>query len=72
MIIIRFSDADAKKRAISFLIGRFPGKTWSTGEVAVPEEALAALAAEGIHFSVKGPATYDRLVSLRDAAPVAV
>ena len=72
MIIIRFSDTEEKKRAIGFLVGRFPGKTWSTGEVAVPEEALAALAAEGIQFTVEGPATYDRLVSLRDAAPVAV
>ena len=72
MIIIRFSDTEAKKRAIGFLVGRFPGKTWCTGEVAVPEEALAALAAEGIQFTVEGPATYDRLVSLRDAAPAAV
>jgi hypothetical protein len=72
VIIIRFSDAETKKRAIGFLVGRFPGKSWASGEVAVPGEALAALALEGFQFKVEGPATYERLVSLRDAAPAAV
>jgi hypothetical protein len=72
MIIIRFAGAEVKQRAIGFLVGRFPGKTWATGEVAVPEEALAALALEGFQFKVEGPATYERLVPLRAVAPVAV
>jgi hypothetical protein len=66
--IIRFSDLETKKRAIGFLVGRFPGKTWASGEVAVPEEALGALALEGFQFKVEGPASYERLVSLRDTA----
>jgi hypothetical protein len=57
MTIIRFPDAETKKRAIGFLIGRFPGKSWATGEVAVPEEALSELATEGFQFTVEGPAT---------------
>lgn len=72
MILIRFPDARTKKRGIAFLVGRFPGKTWATGEVAVPDEALAELAAEGFHFKVEGPVTYERLVPLRDIAAAAV
>jgi hypothetical protein len=34
---------------------------------------LAHLAAEGVTFSVEGPATYERLVSaIRNSAPAAV
>lgn len=72
MIVIRFSDAKTKERAIGFLVGRFPGKTWVTGEVAVPDEALAELATGGFQFTVEGPATYERLVPLRDIAAAAV
>lgn len=72
MVIIRFPDAEAKKRAIGFLIGRFPGKSWATGEVAVPQEALSALAIEGFKFTVEGPATYDRILPLRDTSAVPV
>lgn len=72
MTIIRFADVEAKKRAIAFLVGRFPGKSWATGEVAVPGEALAELAAEGFQFTVDGPATYERLVPLRNIAATAV
>ena len=53
-------------------MGRFPGKSWATGEVAVPGEALTALGLEGFQFKVEGPATYERLVPLRDANPAAV
>ena len=73
MIIIHFPDAEAKRRALGYLAGRFSFKSWATGEMAVPETALAHLATEGISFTVEGPATYERLVSaIRDpfAAPV--
>jgi len=63
MIIIRFPDADAKRRALGFLAGRFSFKSWASGEMAVPETALAYLATENIPFSVEGPATYERLIS---------
>jgi len=72
MIVIRFPDHEMKHRALGYLAGRFSGKSWGSGEVMVPEEALACLAAEGIRFTVEGPATYERLAPLRDPAALAV
>ena len=72
MIIIRFPDDETKRRALEFLIGRFNGHTWATGEMAVPEDALAPSAREGIPFTVEGPITYERILSLRTPAAVAV
>jgi len=63
MIIIRFPDAAAERRALGFLAGRFSFKSWASGETMVPEPALAALAVEGISFSVQGPATYEHLAT---------
>jgi hypothetical protein len=62
MIVIRFPDEQAKRNALSFLIGRYSFKSWSSGEMIVPDFALSALALEGISFTVEGPATYERLV----------
>lgn len=59
MVIIRFNDQAAERRALGFLLGRFSFKSWATGEMMVPEEALAALAHERIPFQVQGPATYE-------------
>jgi hypothetical protein len=59
MIIIRFNDPAAERRALGYLPGRFSFKSWATGEMMVPEEALAALAHERIPFQVEGPATYE-------------
>jgi hypothetical protein len=64
MIIIRFPDDKAKRRALGFLPGRFSFKSWATGEMMVPENALPFLAVEGIPFSVEGPATHERLAPL--------
>lgn len=72
MVIIRFADAAMKKRALGYLVGRFSGKSWATGEMMLPEAALASLAAEGISFTVEGPATYDKIAPLRDTSAVAV
>ncbi len=58
MIRIHFTDLEAKRRALGFLAGRFSFKSWATGEMIVPEPALASLAREGISFIVKGPATH--------------
>jgi hypothetical protein len=55
MIRIRFTDLDAKKRALGRLAGRFPFKSWSTGEMLVPEAALGFLATEDIPFQVEAP-----------------
>jgi hypothetical protein len=73
MIRIRFADLDTKKRALGRLAGRYSFKSWSTGEMLVPEAALAYLATEGIPFQVEGPATYEQITpALRDSAPATV
>jgi hypothetical protein len=74
MIIIRFPDAATERRALGWLMGRFSFKTWSNGETLIPAAALSALAAEGIRFTVEGPATYERLIpaTLRNPAASAV
>ena len=72
MIIIRFPDEQAKKRALGYMAGRFSFKSWATGEMMLPEQALPYLAVEGIRFSVEGPATYEHFAPLRDSHPVAV
>jgi hypothetical protein len=72
MVIIRFADQESKRRALGYIARRFPGKSWATGEIMVPDAALASLASEGYHFTVEGPATYERLTSLRDTPATAV
>ena len=73
MIRIRFTDLNAKKRALGRLAGRFPFKSWATGEMLVPEAALGFLATESIPFQVEGPATYEQLTpALRDSAAAPV
>ncbi len=72
MILIRFPDLDAKRRALAFLTGRFSFTSYRTGEMLVPFAALGELAVAGILFSVEGPPTYGQAVpSLRSPAPVA-
>jgi hypothetical protein len=63
MIIIRFSNPDMERRALGYLAGRFSFTTWDTGDTAVPPQALGSLAAEGISFSVEGPAKYEQLTA---------
>ncbi|MGA2748231.1 MAG: hypothetical protein ABSG59_05590 [Verrucomicrobiota bacterium] len=72
MVIIRFADQESKRKALGYIARRFPGKSWATGEVMVPEVALAFLATDGVQFTVEGPATYERLTSLRDTPAAAV
>jgi hypothetical protein len=62
MTIIRFADKETERRALEFIVTRFSGRSWATGEMMVPEEALAALDSEGIPYTVEGPATYEQLV----------
>jgi hypothetical protein len=59
MVRIRFTDADAKRKALGYLPGRFSFTSWATGEMLVPETALPYLAVEGISFVVEGPASFD-------------
>jgi len=71
MIRIHFTDLEAKRRALGFLAGRFSFKSWATGEMIVPEPALASLATEGISFIVEGPATYEQIISAFRSPPAA-
>ena len=68
MVIIRFPTIEMRRRALGYLLSRFSGRSWATGEVMVPEPALTHMAAEGILFSVEGPATYDRVLRLNHQA----
>ena len=73
MVIIRFDDHEAEKNAMDCIVGRYSFKTWPNGNMMLPEPALGELAAEGIEFRVKGPATYEHyLPSLRNPAAAAV
>ena len=73
MVIIRFTDEAAKRRAVGWLAGRFSFKSWSGGQMLVPESALPELALEGIPFISEGPATYEQiLASLRISAAASV
>ena len=71
-ILVRFPDKETEQRALGKLIPRFSGKSWSSGELAVPSEALGFLANEGIGFTVIGPAPYERLAPLRDPGTAVV
>ena len=73
MIRIRFPDATQEREALGYLAGRFSFKSWATGETLVPEGALPHLAAEGVSFSVVGPAKYEQCIpSVRAAAATPV
>jgi hypothetical protein len=73
MIRIRFPDTVDKRRALGYLAGRFSFKSWATGEMILPAEALPFLALEGIPFMVEGPATYEQYApTVRNPAPAAI
>ncbi len=72
MVLIRFTNAESKRRALEVLVGEFPFKSWSSGEMLVPEEALPRLAREDIPFSFDGSGAYEKLAMLRDSAASAV
>lgn len=73
MILITFPNTEAKRSALARLAGRFSFKSWASGEMLVPEDALAYLAVEGVPFTVEGPASYEQNGSaFRGVAPVAV
>ncbi len=72
MILIRFTDRKSKRRALEALVGEFSFKSWSSGLMLVPEEALALLARADIPFTFEGSAAYEKLETLRDPAAAAV
>ncbi len=72
MVLIHFTDAENKRRALEALVGEFSFKSWSSGEMLVPEEALPRLAREDIPFSFEGSTAYEKLATLRDPAAAAI
>jgi hypothetical protein len=62
MVIIHFEDSEMEKKALGFLVGRCPFKTWENGDLMLPESALGELAAQSITFRSKGPATYEHFL----------
>lgn len=69
MILIRFPNPESKRAALGRLAGRFRFKSFATGEMLVPEDALPFLAVEGIGFIVQGRATYEQIASSVRGAP---
>jgi hypothetical protein len=69
MVIIRFTDDAGHRRALGYLPGRFSFKSWATGEMIIPEDAIAALAHQRISFVVDGPATYEHYRPADACAP---
>ena len=69
MIKLRFTSSDSERKALGFLAGRYPFKTFAEGYTLVPESALSSLAMQGISFTVEGRATYEHVVpQVRDTA----
>ena len=71
-ILIQFPDKATELRALGKLIPRSSGKSWASGETAVPAQALGFLAEQGIKFTVIGPAPYEFITPVRDPGAVAV
>ena len=71
MIIIRFPNEAAKGKALECLPGQFSCKSWATGEMMVPEEALSFLTLEGVPYTVEGPATYEHHLPTFRGTPAA-
>jgi hypothetical protein len=61
MVIIRFPDEDSKQRALGRLPGHCPGKSWASGEMMMPEEALVSWRARESVSWLKGRLPMSRL-----------
>jgi hypothetical protein len=64
MVLTRFPDAPTKRRASELLVGEVPFKSWSSGEMLLPEDALPRLAREDVPFSFEGSAACQKLAML--------
>jgi len=71
-ILIGFPNKETEQNALGKLIPRFSGKSWASGETAVPAQALGFLAEQGIKFTVVGPAPYELVTPVGDPGAVAV
>jgi hypothetical protein len=68
MIIIRFAELESERKALGYVVGRFPFTSRATGEMFVPAAALPYLALEGVRFTVEGPATYEQIIAAARSA----
>lgn len=67
MVLICFTDREGKRRVLETLAGEFSFKSWSSGEMLLPEAALPLLAREDIPFAFEGSAAYEKLAPLRNS-----
>jgi hypothetical protein len=74
MVVITFPDKKTQTRARGFLLRRFSGKVFKSGEHIFPEAAMNALADAGIPFTVlrKASADKEKLPPIRSALAGAV
>ncbi len=73
MVLIQFPDRETEIKGLAVLMSRFSGKVLRGGVHIVPEAALAALDAEKIPYTSKGPATYEHeMAALRGDAAATV
>ncbi len=72
MILIRFPSEAAKDRALELLLGQYSLKSWQSGELLLPEEALPLLARENVPFRFEGIEGYEKIPALRDPASAPV
>jgi len=70
--LICFPNEDAKDRALELLLGEYRFKSWKSGELLLPEEALPLLARENVPFTFEGTEGYERIQAVRDFAPAPV
>lgn len=68
MVVIMFPDETTKKKALGFLLRRFSGMAFKSGEHVLPEGAMLALAEANIPFSVHGKASEKQIAAFRAAA----
>jgi hypothetical protein len=54
MTFILFPNENAKDRALELLLGEYPLKSWKTGELLLPEDALPLLARKNVPFTHLG------------------
>jgi len=65
MILIRFPDEGAKDKDSQMLLGEYPIRSWRSGELLLPEEALPLLARKNMLFTFEGVEAYERISAVQ-------
>jgi hypothetical protein len=63
MVVITLPDKKTQTKARGFLLRRFSGKVFKTGEHVFPEAAMIALAEANIPFTVHGKAFDEKQIA---------